>query len=479
MPIGPNDSRKKTFRCETCVSKHVKCSGTRPCTYCQKRGFNCVYPAPQKKHFNIIIDQGSRKVTTGSKSLVTRKRLIDTPRVDPQFDPNAHFLLYWDRFVQKNAFSQQGILSFDIKQMVQSSSSGIFLRQSVLALGALTATKLNPHHRLANYRLALTFYNEAVIGLRNAIECQTQSPEPQLAVLWTTMLLGLFELMVDSSGQRWVQHLVHGTSKALVAIGPQACVGSLPQRFFMEIKIFEVCRAIVFNDSSFLMQDEWIAFSKRVQSTIDPSNLHPFDDLLDIILRCASLRSRVAEFIHVKKFRSSNGGSQQEEARDIAIEGLLLRDALNVWQTESIEYMISGHQSRSPNIDDFDLLASVFQAATSIYLSGVFDYEINYWVDLGALLPTLTEDDIQAHVRCILELSQAVLERSRVSAVLLLFPLRVAGARSRSSSQREAVSTLLGRIEATFSAAGAFRGDLQRLWTNMEQDDDELGQQSD
>jgi hypothetical protein len=60
----------------------------------------------------------------------------------------------------------------------------------------------------------------------------------------------------------------------------------------MEIKIFEVCRAIVFNDSSFLMQDEWIAFSKRVQSTIDPGNLHPFDDLLDIILRCASLRSR-------------------------------------------------------------------------------------------------------------------------------------------------------------------------------------------
>jgi hypothetical protein len=125
--------------------------------------------------------------------------LIDSPRVDPQFDPNAHFLLYWDRFLQKNAFSQQGILSFDIKQMVQSSSSGIFLRQSVLALGALTATKLNPHHRLANYRLALTFYNEAVIGLRNAIEYQTQSPEPQLAVLWTTMLLGLFEVSFSST----------------------------------------------------------------------------------------------------------------------------------------------------------------------------------------------------------------------------------------------------------------------------------------
>lgn len=456
-----------------------------------------------------------------TSTLVPRKRLIDSPRVDPQFDPNAHFLLYWDRFLQKNAFSQQGILSFDIKQMVQSSSSGIFLRQSVLALGALTATKLNPNHRLANYRLALTFYNEAVIGLRNAIEYQTQSPEPQLAVLWTTMLLGLFEvsrasailigvsvslkrmlicckLMVDPSGQRWVQHLVHGTSKALVAIGPHACVGSLPQRFFMEIKIFEVCRAIVFNDSSFLMQAEWIAFSKRVQSTIDTSNFHTFDDLLDIILRCASLRSRwvskcskihtkgsltnsrVAEYIHVKQFRSSNGDSQQEEARDIAIEGLLLRDALNVWKTESmLEYTSNGRQNGSSNFDDFDLLASVFQAATSIYLSGVFDYEINYWVDLGALLPTLTEDDIQAHVRCILELSQVVLERSRISAVLLLFPLRVAGARSRSSSQRETVSTLLGRIETTFSAAGAFRGDLQRLWTNMEQNDDELERQLD
>jgi hypothetical protein len=192
------------------------------------------------------------------------------------------------------------------------------------------------------------------------------------------------------------------------------------------------------------------------------------------------ISSRVAEYIHVKQFRSSNGGPQQEEARDIAIEGLLLRDALNVWKTESmLEYMNNGRQNRSSHFDDFDLLAFVFQAATSIYLSGVFDYEINYWVDLGALLPTLTEDDIQAHVRCILELSQVVLERSRISAVLLLFPLRVAGARSRSSSQRETVSTLLGRIEATFSAAGAFRGDLQRLWTNTEQDDDELEQQLD
>jgi hypothetical protein len=144
-----------------------------------------------------------------------------------------------------------------------------------------------------------------------------------------------------------------------------------------------------------------------------------------------------------------------------------------------LEYMSNGRQNRSSTFDDFDLLASIFQAATSIYLSGVFDYEINYWVDLGALLPTLTEDDIQAHVHCILELSQIVLERSRISAVLLLFPLRVAGARSRRTSQRETVSTLLGRIETTFSAAGAFRGDLERLWTNMEQDDDELEQQLD
>jgi hypothetical protein len=98
--------------------------------------------------------------------------------------------------------------------------------------------------------------------------------------------------MSDTTGQGWVQHLVHGTSSALVATGPLAFESGLGKRFFTEIRIFEVCRAIIFNEPTFLADPRWQNLSAKLQELKDDEQSHPLDALLDIIVFCSTLRVR-------------------------------------------------------------------------------------------------------------------------------------------------------------------------------------------
>lgn len=60
----------------------------------------------------------------------------------------------------------------------------------------------------------------------------------------------------------------------------------------MEVKIFEVCRAIIFNEPTFLAQSKWKALSAKLQTDLVEMEAHPLDELLDIIVACSSLRVR-------------------------------------------------------------------------------------------------------------------------------------------------------------------------------------------
>lgn len=118
----------------------------------------------------------------------------------------------------------------------------------------------------------------------------------------------------------------------------------------------------------------------------------------------------------------------------------------------------------SADPDYFVLVAQVFFAAISIYLSGVFDYEITHWQTLGIVVSTLSEEEVQGHVKTILELGEVLLKMSNVSPVLLLFPLRVAGARSFHEWQQVWIIKLLEEVEVTYSVAAVFKIDLWKLW---------------
>ena len=114
--------------------------------------------------------------------------------------------------------------------------------------------------------------------------------------------------------------------------------------------------------------------------------------------------------------------------------------------------------------DQTALLANAFFAATSIYLSGIYDYTISLWVGWGVSVPILSVEDVQYHVITILNSITWALEKSSISHLLYLFPLRVAGARCANKWQRDQVLMLLRRVGANFAVAQAFESDLRLLW---------------
>ena len=112
------------------------------------------------------------------------------------------------------------------------------------------------------------------------------------------------------------------------------------------------------------------------------------------------------------------------------------------------------------------LLARVFFAAISIYLSGVFDYELSHWRQLGMNVPILSADEIQYHVRVILQLTGIGLNKTILSPVVFLFPLRIAGARSFTAKQRSVVLHLISTASRTFASTSAISTELAEVWRN-------------
>jgi hypothetical protein len=161
-----------------------------------------------------------------------------------------------------------------------------------------------------------------------------------------------------------------------------------------------------------------------------------------------------------------------EHAQVISLEGFELRAQLHGWASTHHTSNIFRHpiisQALSSGLNtkreqELQLLAETFFSATSIYLSGVFDYEICHWQSFQLPASTLREDEIQQHVAFILSLSQRLVETS-ISPLLLLFPLRVASARAVQASQKQQILKLLGMIGSSFAVAGAFIADIEDLW---------------
>ncbi|KAF5982809.1 hypothetical protein FCOIX_3534 [Fusarium coicis] len=272
----------------------------------------------------------------------------------------------------------------------------------------MQAVKLNASEGVdpsKTYNLAVHHYSKSVLGLRNALEKFGQEPSARHRILWTTHLLGLFELMTDATGEGWIQHLVHGTSKALVAAGPASCKSGHGQRFFTEIRIFEVCRAIIFNEPTFLAKADWRCLTREMTGE-EQGNGDSLDELLDIIVSCSTLRVRAINLLYHSDADSIDVMKHLDEAFDVAQEGFRLRQSLIDWEAKEGP---SKQQTVENASGSFSALAKAFFAATSIYLSGVFDYEIPYWQEKGIVAPNLSEEEIRMHVVNILTHTNTVL----------------------------------------------------------------------
>ena len=98
--------------------------------------------------------------------------------------------------------------------------------------------------------------------------------------------------MYDETGLGWLPHMLHGTSKILQLVGPDHFRIGAARGFFLELRIFEAVRTIVFNETSFLTQQPWTDLLGDMWNSDHDLEWHPKEGLLDIMVLVSDLCAR-------------------------------------------------------------------------------------------------------------------------------------------------------------------------------------------
>jgi hypothetical protein len=150
----------------------------------------------------ILVDRGKLQ-TVGTYNAVHRRdpvpqaviQIVNSPSVS---DPTLLYFSYYDIFLHKNKFTGLEAPQDDVKQLARRGDPETYLRDAMLALGAMQASKLCrvSKSKKTYYQSALESYTRAIAGLRHALSQfdRINDPQPRASILWTTLLLGLFEV---------------------------------------------------------------------------------------------------------------------------------------------------------------------------------------------------------------------------------------------------------------------------------------------
>lgn len=95
--------------------------------------------------------------------------------------------------------------------------------------------------------------------------------------------------MCDDTGQGWVWHMLYGTSRILQSLTPNGCRTGAGREFFLEIRIFEIARSMLFGEKSFLASKPWTDFTQELWLGDHAGEWSPADRLLDIMTLVADL----------------------------------------------------------------------------------------------------------------------------------------------------------------------------------------------
>ncbi|EDU39451.1 Fungal-trans-2 domain containing protein [Pyrenophora tritici-repentis] len=342
------------------------------------------------------------------------------------------------------------------------------LRDALCAVAALHRSRLAQSTTATGKHpeppdVALQLYGRSVKSINRRIMCNTFAGD--CSMLWTTFFLGLFELMCDPTGNNWLAHFLHGTCAILRLLQPSslACKdqhSTYTRTFFLTTRIFEISRALIYSEPTFLSEAVWANALARFWSGEGAAVWHPKESLFDMLPSVSELSIRALRFCSFEAVSMSDQ-MQLQRAQDLGAEGLLLRQMLQEWWEMSNTWQ---HTSQELILDSELLLGHVYYHAISIYHSGTYDYHM-HWTQPGSPdAPILAQSEIDWHTREILRLSRELLACG-VAGVLLFFPLRVAGARVQSSREREDILDLLYVVvQRGYVVGDAITSDLAEFW---------------
>lgn len=125
-------------------------------------------------------------------------------------DHTTSYVAFFDAFAARNNFTGRSRTTGDeVKQLTGlHSRRGNHLFNAMLAVGAMYAGKLNANHgpgKRETLMIAFQHYSYSIEALREAIDAISlsagrqlpTSQEQHVCILWTTFLLGLFEVGIS------------------------------------------------------------------------------------------------------------------------------------------------------------------------------------------------------------------------------------------------------------------------------------------
>ncbi|RAL17420.1 uncharacterized protein BO97DRAFT_6248 [Aspergillus homomorphus CBS 101889] len=209
--------------------------------------------------------------------------------------------------------------------------------------------------------------------------------------------------------------------------------------------ILETNRAILFGDSITPDPDKYMLSSTRENWPNSTKKI------LMLMIQTSNFANRL--------FDEIESIPQELRALDprldaLAHEGLEIKERFLDWQAES--------QSEELPMGPFTKLAIIIYHALLLYHCGNFAY---YPCWMARMIPQLTQSEVDKHVAAILDLSQTLLSDTDIPAVLLLFPLRMAGTHVLESHGQNRVLGAIRQIrQKGFVVSDRIELDLQEFW---------------
>lgn len=452
--LGPLDRRHLRSRCVGCTRRKIKCEGGLPCVNCLKKDRKCIPHTISTKTRAVFVNLSAPVGQSDRLSVIPS---LPQPRSNPSASHDKFFRHFFSGFLIKNNLGME----LDLDTIVSGFQSSPSLYNAILALGASEMSKTlsrstgEKQSNMKSTSVALEAYRTSVVKFQAEID--NKSVFLTESSLWTTFFLGLFELMYDVTGEGWVRHILYGTSKILQVRGPAAHLAGSGRCFFLTIRLFEICRSLIYSEPTFLFEEDWMDLTRQIRIESNIICWHPKEELFDLMIACSSISHRVSEVLE------PNSTGAVRPTRDalihFTIEGHNIRTALGEWYRNFQQWQTRNNTSTN---NSQSILAATYFHAISIYLSGIFDYRADF---LGLGSPTLPQNMIQSHVDEILHDTATALTSTNLGGLLLFFPLRVAGARVTTIQETETVLTLLEEISRRgFVVADAFGSDLRHLW---------------
>ncbi|EFY91084.1 hypothetical protein MAC_02970 [Metarhizium acridum CQMa 102] len=438
-----------------------KCQGGSPCDHCTRTGKTCEpqTPTTPRASFQFVAYEATRRTTP-------KLALPATVNNDRESTYLGHFVAV----IRNCQFTARFPLVATALLPVMSGNS--HLSHVAIAIGALDAHRRAQVGASRDYPspriVAFTRYQRALASLQD--ELGSSNAPQRDDVLWTTFLLGLFELMAEPSGDRWARHMLYGTGRMLQLANMGRGPSPLKQMLFDAFQILEANRAIMYGVETFLSEHRWAVVRKTLLLHAGQIAGRPMDDMITLMLYTASFSQRYVETMDRLDAAPVDFCSFFERIQQIpepercahpsiqglGLQGIHVQDLLNKWYLQhgsTLNATSTAHECR---------LALIYYHTLMLFLSRNYTY-YSCWA--GKATPLLSRSAISDHTRSIATLIDRLLQSSNVPGVMLLFPLRVVGSLLTETDARLKVVAQLDTIYwKGYVVADRVKVDLNILW---------------